>query len=283
MLSDTQKEEMELEDKRIKENLSKIKFKIMVLSGKGGVGKTTISVNLASCLQQHKYRTGILDADITGPNVAKIFNIGSVIETDGRKIIPFLQNGIKVVSLGGMINADDPVIWRGPLRSKLLNQFIADTEWGELDVFIIDLPPGTGDEIITIGQKIKPDMAIIVTIPHELALADSNRAINMAKKMDIPKIALIENMAGFKCPNCESVVDIFGFGGGESQALESGIDFLGRLPVCLEFNYGVDWQKPFVKSDIQNEILSIVSKIEGYMPPNISKGKNIHILHSENN
>jgi ATP-binding protein involved in chromosome partitioning len=278
MLNEDQKQKMEEENLKMNKNLSKIKYKIMVFSGKGGVGKSTVSVNLAIGLQHYGYRTGILDADITGPNVPKIMGISGTLETNNGKIIPYNKNGIKIVSIAGMIDSNDPVIWRGPLRSKLLNQFLTDSEWGELDAMIVDLPPGTGDEIITIGQKIKPDLAIIVTIPHELSLADSRRAINMAKKMDIPKIGLIENMAGFKCPNCESIADIFGFGGGESQAAEMGIKFLGRLPLSQEFKYGFELDKPFLHSYLQTDIMNIVHKLEGWLWKGDVKKRNLSFL-----
>jgi Mrp family chromosome partitioning ATPase len=281
MLNENQKKQAELENQLLSKNMDKIKYRVMVFSGKGGVGKSTVSANLAVGLQHHGYKTGILDADITGPNIPKLMGISGRLETVNRKIIPYKQSGIKIVSVAGMIDPNDPVIWRGPLRSKLLNQFLTDAEWGELDALIVDLPPGTGDEIITIGQKIKPDLAIVVTIPHELALADSRRAVNMAKKMDIPRIGLIENMAGFKCPNCESIVDIFGFGGGESQAAEMGVTFLGRLPFSLEFKFGYSWDRPFPKSDLHEDLRRIVQKLELWLCMGDVKKNNRSVLAAE--
>jgi len=282
MLTEEEKLEMVLENKRIDENLNKIKYKIMVFSGKGGVGKTTLSANLACGLQKNGYKVGILDADVSGPNIPAVLGSSGVMKTVNRRIIPFMFDGIKVVSFAGMIESDEPVMWSGPMKSKLLKQFVADVEWGELDFLIADLPPGTGDEITTIRETIKPDLAIIVTTPQELSLSDTRRAVNMAKKMDIPKIALIENMAGFKCPTCNLTYDIFCFGGGERQAIEMGIKFLGRLPLSIEFRYGLDWEKIMAKSEIQNDIMSIVHKIEEGMWSISTTDKNHSVLISEN-
>ncbi len=271
MNSDT-KMQVETEDKKISDNLSKIKHRIVVFSGKGGVGKSTVSVNLAYALNLRGYASGILDADITGPNVPKMLGItGSLMAKEEEKIIPRVNNGVKVVSIANMITDDQPVIWRGPLRSKVLNQFLGDVEWGVLDYLIADLPPGTGDEIMTMTQKMKPDMAIIVTTPQEVSLIDSARAVNMAKTMKIPHIVLIENMSGLICPKCGHRIDLFGSGGGKKQANEMGIQFLGSLPINLETRKLADEGTPIILADQEADISVATNKIVDEIE-NILKG-----------
>ncbi|MFO7525289.1 MAG: P-loop NTPase, partial [Ignavibacteriaceae bacterium] len=173
--SDLNKKHEEVE-KRITETVSKIKNRIAVFSGKGGVGKTTVSVNLAYAFQSEGFSTGILDADITGPNVPKMLNVNSQLIFLNEKIIPFEKYGAKMISMAGVIEHGQPLIWRGPMRSKVINQFLADVDWGELDYLIADLPPGTGDEILTIAQQMKPEYAVIVTTPQEVSIIDAERA-----------------------------------------------------------------------------------------------------------
>jgi len=257
---------VQTEEKKISDNLAKIKHRIVVFSGKGGVGKTTVSVNLAYALNFRGYTTGILDADITGPNVPKMLGINGSLTAVGERLIPRQNHGVKVVSVANMVSPDQPVIWRGPLRSKLLNQFLGDVEWGELDYLVADLPPGTGDEILTMTQKMEPDMAIIVTTPQEVSLIDSARAINMAKTMKIRYIGLIENMSGLICPKCGHRIDLFGSGGGKRQAEEMAVEFLGSLPINVETRKLADEGKPIVlmdqKADISMATEKIVDRIE---------------------
>ena len=211
------------EEKRVEEKISKINHRIAVFSGKGGVGKTTVSVNLAYCFQKKGFSTGILDADITGPNVAKVLGVNDELIIVNESIIPFQKDNIKMISIAGLIQPGQPVIWRGPMRSKIINQFLADVDWGELDYLIADLPPGTGDEILTIAQKMKPNYAIIVTTPQEVSVIDAERAITMAKKLEMPFIGVIENMSDFVCPVCNNKIDLFGAGGGKYLADEYGV------------------------------------------------------------
>jgi len=185
MFTEEQKKKMELENKKITENIHQIKHRIVVFSGKGGVVKTTVSVNLAYGLHINGNKTGILDADVTGPNVPKMIGAHEKLHVEGDEIIPQESNGVKFVSMANMLSPDQAVIWRGPMRSKLLNQFLGDVKWGNLDYLVADLPPGTGDEILTMTQKMEPEMAIIVTTPQEVSLIDSARAISMAKQMNI--------------------------------------------------------------------------------------------------
>jgi ATP-binding protein involved in chromosome partitioning len=254
------------EEKRIEKTVTKIKHRIAVFSGKGGVGKTTVSVNLAFCFRNKGFSSGILDADITGPNAAKMLGIKDELIILNQSIIPFEKNGVKMVSIAGLIQPGQPVIWRGPLRSKLINQFLADVDWGKLDFLIADLPPGTGDEILTISQKMKPDYAVIVTTPQEISVIDAERAINMAKQLEIPFIGVIENMSGFVCPLCKNKINLFDSGGGRKLAHELDVQFLGSIPIDIDARILSDKGKSIVcekpGSEVSNSFKSIINKIE---------------------
>lgn len=256
----------EEEEKRIEETVSKIKHRIAVFSGKGGVGKTTVSVNIAYALQSEGYQTGILDADITGPNVAKMLAVEGEIIIFGSKMFPFEKYGVKMISIASLIKSGQPVVWRGPLRSKMIHQFLADVEWGELDYLIADLPPGTGDEILTVAQQMKPDYAVIVTTPQEVSVIDAERAINMAKKLEISFIGVVENMAGFVCPVCKNKIDLFGSGGGKKLADAYNVPFLGSIPIDIDARILGDSGKPIVLEkpdcEVTNSFKSIVTLIE---------------------
>lgn len=232
------------DERKIQENIKNIKNRIAVFSGKGGVGKTTVSVNLAYGFGKNNFQTGILDADITGPNVAKMLDIKGEPVVLNEKIIPFEKHNLKIMSIASLIQPGQPVIWRGPMRSKIINQFLGEIEWGELDLLIADLPPGTGDEILTVAQGMKPDLAIIVTTPQQISLIDAERAINMAKKLEIPHIGIVENMSGFICPHCSAVLNIFGEGGGEKLAADYGIPFLGNIAIDLNTRILSDQGRP---------------------------------------
>ena len=266
MLPEEQMRQIELQNERITENLLNVKHKIVVFSGKGGVGKTTVSVNLAHALQLSEKTVGILDADVTGPNVPKMLGIREDRPILSNYITPIRSNGLKCVSLASLISPTQAVVWRGPMRSKLITQFLGDVDWGKLDYLVADLPPGTGDEIMTITQQMKPDMAIIVTTPQELSLIDSVRAINMAKDIKIPNIGLIENMSGLKCPDCGHHLDLFGVGGGQKQAKKLGITFLGTLPINIKNRKLADKGKSIILEDKEADIsvatMEIVKKID---------------------
>jgi ATP-binding protein involved in chromosome partitioning len=205
---------------------------IAVASGKGGVGKSTVAVNLACALAATGLRVGLLDADIHGPSIPTMLGITDRgLSSDGKAIIPATAHGLRVVSLGLMIGRDDAVIWRGPMLLNALRQFLADTAWGELDHLVVDLPPGTGDVPLTLAQTVPVAGAVIVTTPQDVALADVRRGIAMFAKLEVPVFGVVENMRGFICPACGHREDVFGNGGGERCAAEFGVPFLGAVPL----------------------------------------------------
>jgi len=274
MLEEKQQNLFAVEEKKIEETIKKVKHRIAVFSGKGGVGKTTVSVNLAYGFQSEGFSTGILDADITGPNVAKMLDVNSDLIFLNEQIIPFEKYGVKMISMASLIKKGQPIIWRGPLRSKMINQFLADVDWGKLDYLIADLPPGTGDEILTIAQQMKPDYAVIVTTPQEVSVMDAERAINMAKQLGIPFIGVVENMSGFVCPHCSAVIDIFGSGGGKKMAEENDVHFLGSIPIDIDARILGDKGKPIIlekpNCEVTNAFKSIAGLIETHYQNNVT-------------
>jgi len=229
--------------------IERIPVRIVVFSGKGGVGKTTVAVNLACALARTGKRVGLLDADVTGPNVPQMLGIDEPPRADGGRLVPHDRHGVRVVSLASMLPAGAPVIWRGPMRSKALEQLLGETEWGELDVLIADLPPGTGDEVLTIAQRTSPQVALVVTTPQEVALLDARRAIGFAVKLEIPIIGLVENMSGLICPHCGGSIELFGRGGGEREASKRRVAFLGTIPIDPATREGGDTGRPIVLVD----------------------------------
>jgi Mrp family chromosome partitioning ATPase len=218
----------------IKENMARIKRKILVMSNKGGVGKSTIAVNFAALLAAQGKKTGLLDIDIHGPSVARMTGQeGKAHGADGQLIEPLqAAPNLKLISMGSIIKeADAPVIWRGALKMGVLKQFLSDVKWGELDALVIDAPPGTGDEPLTICQLI-PEMtgAVVVTTGQAVALLDSRKAVNFLKTLGIPVLGILENMTAFHCPHCAKEINLFKTGGGARAAAEMGVPFLGRVP-----------------------------------------------------
>lgn len=242
-----QKKRMEEERKKIQNRIKGIKNRIIVASGKGGVGKTTVAINIAYALAEKGKKVGLLDADITGPNVPKMLGLKDKPEVkDENTIIPLDAEGIKVISLGLFLSEEQPVIWRGPLKSVAIRQFVRDVDWGELDYLIIDLPPGTGDEAITVSQDFQPTAAVVVTTPQDVALLDSRKSLTMAKNIGIPKIGIIENMSSFVCPECGAEIDIFGKGGGEKLAQLQDSQLLGSIPIDINIRKESDKGKPIM-------------------------------------
>ncbi len=244
--------------------------RIVVFSGKGGVGKTTVAVNLACLMGQGASAVGLLDADITGPNVLQMMGIHESSQTVDERLIPHQRHGIRVVSLASMLPAEAAVIWRGPLRSRALEQLLGDTDWGDVDTLIMDLPPGTGDEALTIAQQVKPQLAIIVTTPQEVALLDARRALDFARKLGIPTIAVIENMSGLICPHCGEHIDLFGTDGGRAEASQQGVAFLGAIPMEPEARLAGDHGTPYVlenpESAIAEAFRHILSEMSDLLP-----------------
>ncbi|MDD3777077.1 MAG: Mrp/NBP35 family ATP-binding protein [Actinomycetota bacterium] len=222
------------QDQKLEENMSQVKRKFMVFSGKGGVGKTTVSVNLAYSLMAKGNKVGLLDVDIHGPNVIKALGLDKEkLSGTGQKIKPLEAfNNLKVISTASFLETEDsPVIWRGPLKMKIIRQFLTDVDWGQLDYMIIDSPPGTGDEPLSIAQ-LMPGLTggIVVTTPQQMATIDAKKSIRFAQQLKLPYIGVVENMSGFLCPHCGQRIDIFKTGGGQQIAEEMGVDFLGRIP-----------------------------------------------------
>ncbi len=208
-----------------------VKNTIAVASGKGGVGKTTISVNLAVALAQAGAKVGILDADITGPNVPLMIGASAPVTQRGGKIVPVESHGVKVMSLAFFSNEQTPVIWRGPLIHGAIRQFLSDVDWGELDYLVIDLPPGTGDAALSVSQLVAPTGAVIVSTPQDVSLMDATRSLSMFRQVNVPILGMVENMSYFVCPCCGERTDIFGHGGAERAAERLGIAFLGAIPI----------------------------------------------------
>jgi ATP-binding protein involved in chromosome partitioning len=253
--------------------MSKIKHKIAVISGKGGVGKSTITVNLAAAFTLHRNRVGILDADIHGPSVPRLLGLtGQRLKVGPLGAFPVTDSlGIKVVSIDFFLPEERlPTIWRGPLKMTAIRQFLSDVVWGELDILFIDLPPGTGDEPLSIAQLLpEMDGVIIVTMPSELSRAVVKKAITFSQRLGMPIIGIVENMSGFVCPNCGEKIDIFQSGGGKKMAEETGIPFLGSIPIDPKVSMDSDKGSPFViehaDSPAAKAFMEIVKKVEAYL------------------
>ena len=257
------------EETRLHDCLAKIKHVVIVMSGKGGVGKSTVSSNLAAALSSAGYQTGLMDIDITGPNIPKMFRIeDEKLTVEDGKLMPVLvPPSLKVMSMAFLLpDKDSAIMWRGPVKMGAVKQFIEDVNWGDLDYLIIDMPPGTGDEAMSIVQLIpKADGVVIVTTPQDVALLDSRKSITFAAQVKIPIIGLVENMSGFVCPHCGKTTDIFKSGGGEDTAKAMNVQFLGRVPIEPEVVVSGDSGMPIVlknpDSHSAKAFKSIVSKI----------------------
>ena len=223
-----------------------VKNVIAVGAGKGGVGKTTVAVNLALALARCGSRVGILDGDIYGPNVPMMLGIQTQLTTDGQRIVPAEKYGVQVVSVGFLTNDDSPIIWRGPMLHGAIQQFFREVAWKDLDYLIVDMPPGTGDVALSLSQTVPVVGSIVVTTPQQVSLADSRRAVRMYQKLNIPPIGIVENMSYYACTNCHHEADIFGHGGGEALAADMNVPFLGRLPIYQPIREGSDTGVPLV-------------------------------------
>ena len=256
------------QDVAVEESLKKIKNKYIVLSGKGGVGKTSTSVNLSMALANKGFNVGIMDVDLHGPDVPRMLGLKGMLDlTKNHKLNPIrYSENLKVVSIESMIaSKDDAIIWRGPLKYSAIRQFIGEVEWGELDFLIIDSPPGTGDEPLTVAQTIRDAKAIIVTTPQEVSLADVRKSISFCRTVKMDILGLIENMSGFACPHCNKMVDLFGSGGGEKTATAAGIPFLGRIPfdpnVVSCGDNGISIQEKYADTPVSRAFMELAEKI----------------------
>jgi ATP-binding protein involved in chromosome partitioning len=226
-----------------------VKNIIAVGAGKGGVGKTTVAVNLAVALAKAGSRVGIIDGDIYGPNVPIMLGMKTQLTTDGQKILPAEKYGLQVISMGFMTTDEAPIIWRGPMLHGALQQFFREVKWVDLDYLVVDMPPGTGDVALSLGQTVPVAGAIVVTTPQQVSLADSRRAVAMYKKLNIPTLGIVENMSYFICPSCSHESDIFGKRGGEKMAQELGVPFLGGIPIYQPIREGGDSGVPLLISE----------------------------------
>ncbi|MEA3303539.1 MAG: iron-sulfur cluster carrier protein ApbC [Pseudomonadota bacterium] len=242
--------------------IDNVKNIIAVASGKGGVGKSTVAVNLALALSAEGARVGILDADIYGPSQPRMLGISGKPESnDGQTLEPMNSYHLQAMSIGFLIDEETPMIWRGPMVTQALEQLLNDTNWSDLDYLIIDLPPGTGDTQLTLAQKVPVSGAIVVTTPQEIALLDARKGFKMFEKVEVPVLGIVENMSTHICSNCGEVEAIFGEGGGERMAEEYGVDFLGGLPLDKSIREGTDTGKPSVVADPESAVAKIYREI----------------------
>lgn len=248
----------------IKENLKDIKNITMVMSGKGGVGKSTIAANLGIALSQKNLKVGLLDIDIHGPNLPKILGVDKKrMSSMDNKIEPVkIDENLKMASMAFLLeNESQAIIWRGPLKMKIINQFLGDTTWDSPDWLVVDAPPGTGDEPLSLAQMVPATSAIIVTTPQELSILDVRKSVTFAEKLNLRILGIIENMSGFVCPECGARIDLFKEGGGEKVAEELGIDFLGRIPVDPEIVKSSDEGEFFVKNHPESKASIAINEI----------------------
>ena len=222
---------------------------IAVASGKGGVGKSTVTVNLAVALSRLGMKVGILDADIYGPSMPRMLGISGQPRSDGDKLETMRGHGVACMSIGFLVDPDQPTIWRGPMVMGALEQLLGDVKWGELDVMLVDMPPGTGDAQLTMAQKVPLKGAIIVSTPQDIALIDARKGLNMFRQTDVPVMGMIENMSYFHCPSCGERSEIFGHGGARETAAELGCDFLGEIPLHIKLRETSDAGTPITASD----------------------------------
>ena len=272
------------QDIAINKSLGKIKNKILVMSGKGGVGKSTVAVNLALGLANRGYKVGLMDVDLHGPDICRMLDLTGTLEPPKNPndlVAPLIYNdNVKVVSLEYMMqDRDEAIIWRGPLKIQAIRQFVADMDWGELDYLVVDAPPGTGDEPLSIAQTIPNVQAVVVTTPQAVALADVRKSINFCKTVEMPVVGVVENMSGFVCPHCEETVDIFSSGGGEKTARDFDLPFLGKVPMDPRVVVAGDTGKPYLSSDedtpATKAFTTIIEAVEQRLP---AKGVNLNTV-----
>ncbi len=249
-----QEQQRQEQDRRIAEQLARIKNTFLVMSGKGGVGKSTVAINLAAALAEMGHPVGLMDVDLHGPSTVKMLGLeGEPVQMSGERLLPLAYGKhLKVLSMASLLeDRDTAVIWRGPLKIGAIKQFIADVLWGELEFLFIDSPPGTGDEPLTIAQVIPGAKGIIVTTPQEISLLDIRKSITFCRQVGMPVLGIVENMSGLICPHCGGRIDLFSTGGGERTAREMGVPFLGKIPIRPEIVVSTDQGRPYVLRDDQ--------------------------------
>ena len=243
---------------------------IAISSGKGGVGKSTVASNLAVALRQGGARVGLMDGDIYGPNIPRMMGVNAPPAVVNEKIVPLEAHGVKIISLGFLIERDQPAIWRGPIVMKIVNQFLRDVAWGQLDYFIVDLPPGTGDAQLSLVQATHVRGAIIVTTPQEVAVGDALRGAKMFQRVNTPVLGIVENMSWFECPHCGKPSALFGTGGGERLATELGLPLLGQVPFYPKVLEAADRGEPIVVADPQSSaaraLMSLAANVRAATP-----------------
>ncbi|HEX9567246.1 MAG TPA: Mrp/NBP35 family ATP-binding protein [Thermoplasmata archaeon] len=260
---------------KMAQRMSRIKHKIVVMSGKGGVGKSSVAANLA-CVLAENASVGLVDADVTGPDIPMLMGVqdAQVKATDTGMEPTVGPAGVKVISMAQLIDRDTAVVWRGPLKIKALKQMLSDVEWGDLDYLVIDLPPGTSDEPLSVAQEIPDaDGAVVVTTPQQVSLLDVRKSIAFAKAVKMDILGVIENMSGFVCPHCGKQTDIFKAGGGEDAAKELGLPFLGRVPLDPRIVIGGDTGKPFVLEHPDSEATKAFRAIVKNLKPHLKEVK----------
>jgi ATP-binding protein involved in chromosome partitioning len=242
--------------------LPDVRFKVAVASGKGGVGKSTVAANLALALERAGRRVGLMDSDIYGPSQQMMMGIEEKpYVNESNQIVPIERYGVKVISLGFLMDVDQPVIWRGPMVMKAVEQFLQDVAWGTLDVLVIDLPPGTGDAQLTLTQKIQLSGAVIVTTPQDVSLIDARKGLAMFQKVNVPVLGIVENMSYYVCPKCGNREEIFKHGGGERTAKQLGVPFLGEIPLDPKVTLGGDAGRPIVSGEPRSPVTQAYLKI----------------------
>jgi len=241
-----------------------VKHIIAVASGKGGVGKSTTAVNLALGLAANGVSTGLLDADIYGPSMPRMLDVKEKPESiDGKALRPIERYGLRTMSIGYIVNEDTPMIWRGPMVSSALEQMLRDVAWGELDVLVVDMPPGTGDAQLTLAQRVALSGAVIVSTPQDIALVDARKGLNMFRKVAVPVLGFVENMSFFLCPHCGERSEIFGHGGARQEAEKLGVPFLGEVPLHLDIRTTSDSGHPIVVAQPESPYAQIYRNIAG--------------------
>jgi len=242
--------------------LPEVRYKIAVASGKGGVGKSTVAANLALALERLGHRVGLMDSDIYGPSQQMMMGIEEKPHVnESNQIVPIERHGVKVMSLGFLMDVDQPVIWRGPMVMKAVEQFLQDVAWGSLDFLVIDLPPGTGDAQLTLTQKIQLSGAVIVTTPQDVSLIDARKGLAMFQKVNVPVLGIVENMSYFICPGCGRREEIFKHGGGERTARQLGVPFLGEIPLDPRITAGGDAGRPIVAGEPKSAVTEAYMRI----------------------